>query len=264
MQLERPHAVAPESGRAQPASSAGSRPLSQQMARIVELYSPVTWLRLFLGFAVAFASGAAVALVVEHAGGWTSGTRWDVVVLNRAHLALPPWLDLILLVVPWFGTNITIFAVLIPVGVWLRRRGRADVVAQLSAAAVGNYLLNLFLKLEFARPRPTIWPRRGEYAWSSYPSGHVIAMLSVLLLAAWLLRRDGGYRWPLIVWPPLFFLTLYSRVYLAVHWPTDIIGGVAVGMVWALALWLVFRQPGWEGPTLTGCVDPGTTSAESV
>jgi undecaprenyl-diphosphatase len=217
-----------------------------------------------LGFAVAFASGAAVALLIRRGDGWANGTGWDVSVLRRSHVALPRWMDFVLLVVPWLGTNITIFAVLIPLGILLQRRGRADIVAQIGAVAVGNYLLDFLLKFAFARPRPSIWPRRGEYAWSSYPSGHAIAMMSVLLFAAWLGHRETRALWPFVAWPPLFIMMSFSRVYLGVHWPTDVVGGEAVGVIWLLAAWLAFRRPGWEGPTLAERADPHAISAEAI
>jgi len=69
-----------------------------------------------------------------------------VAVLRPSHVPLPLELDLMLLALPWLGTNITILAVLIALGVWLRRRRHAEIVAQFGAPAAGNYLLKLFVE----------------------------------------------------------------------------------------------------------------------
>jgi len=204
------------------------------------------WLRLIGGFVAAFAAGVIVAIAVKRAGGWQAGTGWDRTVLKHSHPALPRWADTILLLVPWLGTNITYFALLIPFSVWLRRIHRSEIAAELWVAVIGNYLLNLVTKAAFGRPRPALWTRRGEYTWTAYPSGHAIAMISVLLFGAWILHRERGRIWAYIVWLPLFAATCYSRLYLGVHWPTDLVGGIAIGVVWLATLWLTFRRDDWR------------------
>jgi undecaprenyl-diphosphatase len=199
-------------------------------------------IELGLGFAVAWAAGATFAWWVKSTGGWTAGTRWDTDVLRRIHTPLPRWLDFVMLTVPWFGTNITILAILIPACIWVWRRGRNDLVVALSAVSVGSYLLNLLIKLAFGRPRPTLWERRGEYTWSSYPSGHAIAMMSVLPIVAWLIYRERGWVWPFMICIALVVPMVYSRVYLGVHWPTDVVAGLIVGAIWGIAVRSAFRR----------------------
>ena len=228
----------------------GPRAGRSHLRAIGDVFSPHAWIRLTVGFVTAFAAGAIIALVVQRGGGWVKGTHWDVDILERTHTALPAWLDTILMFIPWLGTNITIFAVLIPFTIWLYRRNRADVIAQLWTATLGNYFLNVVMKFAFGRPRPSLWPRRGEYSWAAYPSGHMIAMVSVLLFGAWLLHRERGDTWAYVVWAPTFVAMLYSRLYLGVHWPTDVVAGVAMGAVWLTALWLTFRRPDWRGTAL--------------
>lgn len=227
---------------------------ARRWGAIVGAFSGDTWIRLIVGWLLAFAAGAIVALSVKRAGGWNTGTQWDVAMLRQSHASLPTWADTFFLAIPWLGTNITIFAVLIPYSMWLSRRRRPDIIAQLGASAIGNYLLNMLMKFPFGRPRPSLWPRRGEYSWASYPSGHVIAMLSVLLFGAWLLHRERGQIWAYIVWVPAFAAMLYSRLYLGVHWPTDIVGGLAIGLVWLFTLLLTFRRADWRGPSVSRLV----------
>lgn len=130
-------------------------------------YGARRWITVLLGFATAFIAGAVFAVWVKHSGGWLHGTTWDAAVLDRVHRPLPRALDVVMLVVPWFGTNITFFAVFLPLWVWLWRQNRCGIVLELATVSVGNYLLNLFLKLAYERPRPALWEHRGEYTWSS-------------------------------------------------------------------------------------------------
>jgi membrane-associated phospholipid phosphatase len=57
-----------------------------------------------------------------------------------------------------------------------------------------------------------------------------------------LLYRARGWRWPFVAAGLLFAANCYSRLYLAVHWPTDLIGGSLIGVAWMAGLWHVFAR----------------------
>ena len=101
--------------------------------------------------------------------------------------------------------------------------------------------MNPALKFSFPRDRPMLYEQRGQHALPAFPSGHSIAVTSVLFTAAWLLFHYRGKRWGFWVAGAFFVLNSYSRVYLSVHWPTDVIAGIIVGAVWGGACWVGFR-----------------------
>jgi undecaprenyl-diphosphatase len=107
---------------------------------------------------------------------------------------------------------------------------------------LGSLTLNALLKDIFDRPRPELFEQRGQHAWAAFPSGHAIASVSVLLTVAILLRRERGWNWPMRAAVALLVISLYSRLYLGVHWPTDIVGGLLVGLAWLGATLAAFRQ----------------------
>ena len=176
------------------------------------------------------------ATYLQQTGEWATGLSWEVRLLQHLHTTLPKPLDWTLLFLPWLGTNITILPT-VAIASWLLwKRGRKDLVTAIIVAAVGNHLVGTFLKYAYARPRPTLWPGRGEFTGPSYPSGHAMMVTSVLFVFAYLLRRERGWRWPYYVCVVFSILTAYSRLYLGVHWPTDVIGGVIIGTVWLSAM----------------------------
>jgi len=158
---------------------------------------------------------------------------------------VPRILDLIMLSLPWLGTNLTVLPVLVAVSLWLwLRKGRGDLALHLLIACVGSLVLNAVLKDVFSRPRPDLWPHRGQFKWASYPSGHAIVAVAVYFTVARLLHREREWRWPYVVATAMLVVNLYSRLYLGVHWPTDIIGGALLGLVWLLAVEYAFRPFG--------------------
>jgi len=125
----------------------------------------------------------------------------------------------------------------------LRRKPKA--AAFVSASIFGALALSLALKNVFDRPRPDIVPQLSHVWTSSFPSGHsMLAAAVYLTLGALLARLESNVllkahvlAWALLVTA----LVGLSRVYVGVHWPTDVLAGWAAGAAWASLCWLVAR-----------------------
>jgi undecaprenyl-diphosphatase len=195
------------------------------------------------GFLAAFLVGVGYASLIQSTGDWNSGLDWERRLLLSIDRTMPPAFDAAMLVLPWLGTNLTIMPVLLGVEVWLvRARHRWDLAVHLLVVQVGSLVLNAALKGLYDRARPDLWPKRGQFQWAAFPSGHAIVGVSVMFTIAYLLHRERGWRWPYVAAATLLMVSAYSRLYLGVHWPTDVIGGGLVGIVWLMMTRLAFRR----------------------
>jgi undecaprenyl-diphosphatase len=203
-----------------------------------------TWSWIVGGYLTALLVGILFAQLLRRTGNWDQGLEWERALMLRTHVRLPGALDTVFLVLPWLGTNITLIPLVAAASVWLVvKRKRPDLALHLIVVQLGSFTLNPVLKAIFDRPRPDLFELRGQFAWAAFPSGHAIASVSVLLTVVILLRRERGWRWPLPVAIVLLLFSLYSRLYLGVHWPTDILGGVLIGLVWLAVTYAAFRGP---------------------
>jgi undecaprenyl-diphosphatase len=134
--------------------------------------------------------------------------------------------------------------ILIPVGcvaVWrLASAGRKRAAALLVISVLGGEVLDQLLKLLFHRPRPEPFFGFREPITYSFPSGHAITACSFyLVLAAILSRRIGSKSARAALWSFAAILAGaigFSRVYLGVHYPSDVIAGYAAAAIWIVAL----------------------------
>ncbi|HEU4891063.1 MAG TPA: phosphatase PAP2 family protein [Vicinamibacterales bacterium] len=112
-------------------------------------------------------------------------------------------------------------------------------------ASVGGWVLNWLLKAVFARSRPDIVPHLRDVMSSSFPSGHALTSAAVYLTLGALLMRIAEGRlakyYCIAIAMLLTFLVGSSRVFLGVHYPTDVVAGWLIGMSWALLCWVVER-----------------------
>ncbi|MCW0234327.1 MAG: phosphatase PAP2 family protein [Ferrovibrio sp.] len=121
----------------------------------------------------------------------------------------------------------------------LRRRRRSALF--LFAAIAGGQLMSTLLKAGFERPRPDLVPHGMTVYTASFPSGHAMMTAIVYLtLAALLARSESRKRlkaFLLLLAVCVTLLVGVSRVYLGVHWPSDVLGGWMIGSAWAAGCW---------------------------
>ena len=118
-------------------------------------------------------------------------------------------------------------------------------------AAAGGGVLSNMMKYYLARGRPDVVPHLAIVTSPSFPSGHAtVAAVIYLTLGALLARFTERRRtrvYLVVLALSLTFLVGVSRLYLGVHYPTDVVAGWCVGLVWALSCWLVARYLQYRG-----------------
>jgi undecaprenyl-diphosphatase len=126
---------------------------------------------------------------------------------------------------------------------WLRKMYGA--MALVIAATLGGLSVSSILKHVFDRPRPDLVPHLSHVTSSSFPSGHSMLSAAVFLTLGVLLGRFVQERklkaYFLMIALVLTTLVGVSRVFLGVHYPTDVLAGWCAGMAWALSCWFVAR-----------------------
>ncbi len=171
----------------------------------------------------------------------------------------PVWLQEVMRDVTALGgyTIVSLITIATVAYLWMARQGRAAVFVVASVAGA-LFWITVF-KLGFDRPRPDLVPHIMDVRSPSFPSGHSAAAASVYLTLGVLVARFQSRRRL-----QLFFIGLavsvavlvgISRVYLGVHWPSDVVAGWTLGGGWALCCWLAAT---WlrQRRVLPGALDP--------
>jgi undecaprenyl-diphosphatase len=166
------------------------------------------------------------------------GFAWDAAVALAIHQFSRPWLDVVMKVITQTG-NLGAVGLVIGLALWFYWRRQPRKAILLVTTFGGAVVLNTLLKLVFARPRPLIFPPLVLETDYSFPSGHAVAAISLYGLLAVLLGRQRHYGWALLagVW---VLAVAVSRVYLGVHYPSDVLASLAIGGLWLFGAFFVF------------------------
>lgn len=157
----------------------------------------------------------------------------------------PPWLETAMIDLTSLGgvPTLTLITSLVVIYLLVARSYGTAALVTLSISG-GAVLINI-LKLGFARPRPEVVDHLVSVQSLSFPSGHAMSSAVVYLTLGALLARTErrpavrGYIFAVAVL--LTLLIGVTRVYLGVHYPTDVLAGWALGAAWAMLCWLVAR-----------------------
>jgi undecaprenyl-diphosphatase len=116
---------------------------------------------------------------------------------------------------------------------------------------VGGIAINSIVKIQFARPRPDLFIPAAKVFTASFPSGHAaFSAITYMTLAALLARMTSSRRLRYYFVAVAIALTLMigvSRIYLGVHYPTDVVAGWCIGSAWALICWAIMTRLQQEG-----------------
>ncbi|MFN3889703.1 MAG: phosphatase PAP2 family protein [Beijerinckiaceae bacterium] len=153
----------------------------------------------------------------------------------------PAWLEEAMRDLTALGGTVVLVIMSVAAFAYLFMTGKRHAAYMLAASVLGAMALSQGMKLGFSRPRPDLVPHGARVYTMSFPSGHAMMSAAVYLtLAALLARTQEQTRVKVFIICVAAAITLLvgaSRVYLGVHWPTDVIAGWAGGAAWAILCW---------------------------
>ena len=194
-------------------------------------------------------TAAAVAVLAVLGAGVVTGfgpqVRLDTAVSRAFYAgdARPGWVEVLLQVVTAPGLSVVRIVVLLPVVVWLLVRRAWWTAAWVATAALLIGPLTSLLKAGFDRARPQFAGGGAQLSSLSFPSGHssgVATLVTVALVLVWPLLAPGVRRPVLAVGAVLVLVVGLSRMWLGVHYLTDVLGGWSLGVAWSLGTALAF------------------------
>jgi membrane-associated phospholipid phosphatase len=202
----------------------------------------------------------AVGVAVLAAGAWLFGGIAEDVVTGDPIVALDleterwfhhhqtPWLNRILSGIGWLHEWPGVTGATVLLLAYLLWRQDWRWVTTVICAVPGGMLLDVLLKVAFHRARPTLSDLSAVLHTYSFPSGHVMAATLIYGVAAtYVTARLGAWRWgafAFLVACLLVALVAFSRIYLGVHYLSDVLAASAAGVTW-LALCLVAVDTLW-------------------
>lgn len=216
--------------------------LNALLQRLIKFFGSV---RLALGSVLFF--GMVSAIIALFFFGWLAdemlegGTyRFDAVVRNFVHELAFPALTSVMQLASFLGSTLflIIFGTIIVIALFLRKHRRGSVIFMITT--IGSSVLMVLLKLAFKRTRPEPFSDTILPASYSFPSGHSLASFCFYGALAAILSARADKLWlQIIIWISAALMVLLigiSRIYLGVHYPSDVVAGYAVALIWVVTI----------------------------
>jgi undecaprenyl-diphosphatase len=175
---------------------------------------------------------------------------------NPADPIGPSWFEEAARDITALGGHVVLTIVVLATLAYLVMTRKAHAALLVVAAVGGGMLLSTALKMGFERPRPDLVPHAARVYTASFPSGHaMLSAVTYLTLGALLARVQPSRRLKAFFLGLALTLTILvgaSRIYLGVHWPSDVLAGWCVGAAWASLCWFIALQLQRKGQVETG------------
>jgi undecaprenyl-diphosphatase len=205
------------------------------------------WLRKLITFWTLIAVVSAIALLVFADIGEDVAERSTTQVDNAISAWIVghqnPAIYKLAFVATWIGSPAVMVLVAIAAGVWFYgRSGRRKAGVVVAAPAVGG-LLSGIIKILYGRVRPSGAALLNERTYS-FPSGHAATSAAVMVSLCYVLARERMISWPtaIVIGGSVPLIVGLTRLYLNVHWFTDVIGGWTVGLFVAAMCAALYEQ----------------------
>lgn len=169
------------------------------------------------------------------------GFPWDVPVLLAVHSTANPQLDVVVTMLTKLGVFWGVFPIATVTALLLFNRRRWRSLTYLIVTLLGSIIINRTAKVLLHRVRPHLWESPAPEFDYGFPSGHAMSsmtLVAVLVILTW----RSPWRWLVLIVGTIFVLVIgWTRLYLGVHYPSDILAGWMVSVGWAVGVSLIIR-----------------------
>jgi undecaprenyl-diphosphatase len=208
----------------------------RSLAGHAETFYGAVGIFLIAGAAIAVLATLGFSELAEHVlKGRTQA--FDVAILQWLHAHQSPMVTALMIEMTYLGTGTVVMTIVCVAAMFLWHTEHKHSARLLLAATAGNIILNNALKLVYHRDRPSVFEWQTTALSSSFPSGHAMSSTVVYGTVAYLCMRLQKHHWSRVLTfvaaVVLILLICLTRLYLGVHYPSDVIGGIIVGLAWA-------------------------------
>lgn len=175
--------------------------------------------------------------VWEHQGGFS----WDVPILLAIHSTAQPQLDVLAATLTKLGVFWGVLPIATVTALILLIRRQWYALAYLVTTLTGSIVINRTMKALLHRVRPHLWQSPAPEFDYGFPSGHAMSSMT-LVTALVILTWNTRWRWYVVILGSVFVLMIgWTRLYLGVHYPSDILAAWTVSIAWAIGVSLRIR-----------------------
>ncbi|MBD6619900.1 phosphatase PAP2 family protein [Komarekiella sp. 'clone 1'] len=195
-------------------------------------------LLLFVGIYLPLQIFGLLALEVQQKEG---SFPWDLPILVTVHSLAQPQLDVFAVILTKLGSFWTVLPILSIIAFILLLQRRWRSLTYLVITTAGSAIINRTAKEFWHRVRPDLWHSVAPEFDYSFPSGHSMTSMTLIVILV-VLTWGSVWCWLVLILGSLFILAIgWTRLYLGVHFPSDIIAGWMVAIAWAIGVSLIIR-----------------------